>query len=100
MIILFDIHHLASGCNVNVFIYRQNFIFIQEWTIRLDLERSKAIKCPTVHYQLAGTKKIQQELARQGAVERYISDEKEAAKIRSVFAGQFSLDLVSKGDKS
>ncbi|XP_022345572.1 glutathione synthetase-like [Crassostrea virginica] len=72
----------------------------KEWTIRLDLERSKAIKCPTVHYQLAGTKKIQQELARQGAVERYISDEKEAAKIRSVFAGQFSLDLDPDGDRN
>lgn len=72
-------------------------VLLQEWSARLDIERSKAIKCPSIHYQLAGTKKIQQELAREGAVERFVSDEKEAAKIRSVFAGQYSLDLVSKG---
>jgi menaquinone-dependent protoporphyrinogen IX oxidase len=68
--------------------------YFKEWDARLTIERSKAIKCPTIQYQLAGTKKIQQELARQGAVEKFISDEKEANKIRSVFAGQYSLDLV------
>lgn len=44
--------------------------------------------------------KIQQELAREGAVERFVSDEKEAAKIRSVFAGQYSLDLDPDGDRN
>lgn len=72
----------------------------KEWSARLDIERSKAIKCPSIHYQLAGTKKIQQELAREGAVERFVSDEKEAAKIRSVFAGQYSLDLDPDGDRN
>ncbi|XP_062592431.1 glutathione synthetase-like [Saccostrea cucullata] len=72
----------------------------KEWDVRLSIERSKAIKCPTVHYQLAGTKKIQQELAKQGAVEKFISDEKEAVKIRSFFAGQYSLDLDPEGDNN
>ena len=28
-----------------------------EWDARLMIERSKAIKCPSIHYHLAGTKK-------------------------------------------
>ena len=31
-----------------------------EWRARALLERSKAIKCPTVGYQLAGAKRVQQ----------------------------------------
>ncbi|XP_048752189.2 glutathione synthetase-like [Ostrea edulis] len=72
----------------------------KEWDARLTIERSKAIKCPTIQYQLAGTKKIQQELARHGAVEKFLSDEKEANKIRTVFAGQYSLDLNPDGDRN
>lgn len=29
-----------------------------EWAARLMIERSLAIKCPSVHYHLAGTKKV------------------------------------------
>ena len=58
------------------------------------LERSRAIKCPNVFYQLAGTKKVQQVLAKPGVVERFITDQQAANRIRSTFAGQYSLDLV------
>ena len=34
-----------------------------EWTARLNIERSRAIKCPDIADQLSGTKKIQQVLA-------------------------------------
>lgn len=30
----------------------------QEWDARLLVERSSAIKCPSIHYHLAGTKKV------------------------------------------
>lgn len=30
----------------------------KEWDVRLLLERSQAIKCPSIHYHLAGTKKV------------------------------------------
>ena len=30
----------------------------EEWGVRLLLERSRAIKCPSVEYHLAGTKKV------------------------------------------
>ena len=38
------------------------------------MERSKAIKSPSIHYHLAGTKKVQQELAKPGQVERFLGD--------------------------
>jgi len=35
------------------------------------INRSNSIKCPCVGYHLAGTKKVQQVLAKSGALERY-----------------------------
>lgn len=29
-----------------------------EWDARITIERSRAIKCPSIHYHLAGTKKV------------------------------------------
>jgi len=66
-----------------------------DWETLLMMERSCAIMCPTVGYHLAGTKKVQQELARPGVLERFISDKTSAQRIRETFAGQFSLDMVS-----
>jgi len=62
-------------------------------------ERSLAVKCPSVHLQLAGCKKIQQELAAPGAVARYIKDRDVCEQICNTFAGQYSLDLVRNGCK-
>ncbi|MCI33013.1 glutathione synthetase chloroplastic-like, partial [Trifolium medium] len=42
-----------------------------EWAARLLMEQSSAIKCPSISYHLVGTKKIQQELAKPGVLERY-----------------------------
>ncbi|WZZ60007.1 hypothetical protein YC2023_060114 [Brassica napus] len=42
-----------------------------EWNARLLIEQSSAVKCPSIAYQLAGTKKIQQELAKPGVLERH-----------------------------
>ncbi|KAK7397238.1 hypothetical protein VNO78_18405 [Psophocarpus tetragonolobus] len=41
-----------------------------EWRARLMMEQSSAIKCPTISYHLVGTKKVQQELAKPGVLER------------------------------
>lgn len=71
----------------------------EDWDARLKMERSKAIKCPTVHYQLAGTKKIQQELARKGAVERFLTDPLSIERVRQTFVGQYSLDKGLEGDE-
>jgi glutathione synthetase len=62
-----------------------------EWTARLLIERASAIKCPSIAYHLAGTKKLQQALAAPGIVERYLPAE-QAQQVRSCFAGLWSLD--------
>jgi hypothetical protein len=64
-----------------------------EWKARLTLERSRAIKCPSIHYHLAGTKKVQQQLAAPGVLERFV-DRKVADRIRAVFTGLYPLDEV------
>lgn len=60
------------------------------------IERSKAIKCPTVAYQLAGCKRIQQELFRPGVVEKYIDDKLVCDRIRAVFVEQYSFNVRAK----
>ncbi|CAB4315552.1 unnamed protein product [Prunus armeniaca] len=44
-----------------------------EWRARLLMEQSSAIKCPSISYHLAGTKKIQQELVKPNVLERFTS---------------------------
>jgi len=64
------------------------------WDARFKLERSCATKCPNLGYHLAGTKKVQQTLARPGSVEMFFQSQEgggEADKLRSGFAGLFSL---------
>lgn len=66
-----------------------------EWLARERLERGSATKCPSLGYHLAGTKKVQQELARMGIVEQFFPAETngngKAAQIRTAFAGLYSL---------
>jgi glutathione synthase len=68
-----------------------------EWSARIILERGRATKCPNLGYHLAGTKKVQQELAKKGVLEHFFSltneEEVETVKLlRSAFAGLYSLD--------
>ncbi|XP_064108450.1 glutathione synthetase-like isoform X1 [Macrobrachium nipponense] len=70
-----------------------------EWEARLTIERSKAIKCPSIQYHLAGTKKVQQELARPGMLKRFLSDS-EADHVRQLFTGLYTLDRDEEGDKA
>lgn len=53
----------SDGKEVAVVYYRSGYSPDQyhtnkEWETRLMLERSKAIKCPSIQYHLAGTKKV------------------------------------------
>ncbi|KAL5701608.1 Glutathione synthetase [Ranunculus cassubicifolius] len=63
-----------------------------EWSARLLMEQSTSIKCPSISYHLAGTKKIQQELAKPNVLERFLDDKDDIAKLRKCFAGLWSLD--------
>lgn len=71
-----------------------------EWDARLMIERSLAIKCPSIQYHLAGTKKVQQELASPGCLERFLDDPNEVEAVRSIFTGLYSLDMDDEGNKN
>ncbi|KAG7203774.1 hypothetical protein KM043_013796 [Ampulex compressa] len=70
-----------------------------EWSVRLLIERSRAIKCPSIQYHLAGTKKIQQSLAQPGALNSFFTDSKLRKKVQEVFAGLYSLEFNEEGDR-
>eukprot|EP00929_Paragymnodinium_shiwhaense_P060622 TRINITY_DN30266_c0_g2_i1.p1 TRINITY_DN30266_c0_g2~~TRINITY_DN30266_c0_g2_i1.p1 ORF type:complete len:513 (+),score=86.67 TRINITY_DN30266_c0_g2_i1:113-1651(+) len=85
----------ADGHEIAVAYFRagytpEDYISELEWEARLRLEKSLAIKCPSVAYQLVGAKKVQQALARPGAVERFV-DKETATKLRKSFAGLWGL---------
>nr|XP_023012137.1 glutathione synthetase-like [Leptinotarsa decemlineata] len=71
-----------------------------EWDARLLIERSKAIKCPTIQYHLAGTKKVQQELSKPGAVEYFLKDTNKVNAVRELFVGLYGLDFDESGDQA
>jgi glutathione synthase len=71
------------------------------WTARLHLERSAAIKCPTVLTQLAGCKKVQQVLTSTSPdhLRRFLPNipESTISSLRSTFAPQYDLAPNSEG---
>lgn len=62
--------------------------------------RSKAIKCPSIQYHLAGTKKVQQALAKPGAVELFLNDPRKIAAVKDIFTGLYGLDFDESGDQA
>ena len=58
------------------------------------IERSLAIKSPSIHYHLAGTKKVQQRLAEKGMLEHFLpgpENKEKVEKVRSIFTGLYEL---------
>ncbi|KAK0078570.1 hypothetical protein PV325_002348 [Microctonus aethiopoides] len=79
--------------------YSPNQYYTQkEWDVRLLIERSLAIKCPSIQYHLAGTKKIQQALARPGVVAQYLDNEKTVERVKKIFTGLYSLEMNESGN--
>ncbi|GAB1867635.1 Glutathione synthetase [Camponotus japonicus] len=72
----------------------------KEWDIRLLIERSRAIKCPSVQYHLAGTKKVQQSLAQPNVLKKFLKDETSVARVQEIFAGLYTLDFNEDGEKA
>ncbi|KAI9184910.1 hypothetical protein LWI28_002380 [Acer negundo] len=88
---------LVGGQAVAVVYFRAGYTPIDypsesEWRARLLMEQSSAVKCPSISYHLAGTKKIQQELAKPNVLERFLDSKEDIAKVRKCFAGLWSLD--------
>lgn len=66
-----------------------------EWNARLMIERSRSIKCPSINYHLAGTKKVQQALAVPGILKRFLNDEEKIRMVEDVFTGLYPLESAS-----
>ncbi|KAJ5375919.1 hypothetical protein N7509_012805 [Penicillium cosmopolitanum] len=66
------------------------------WDSRLQLEKSTAIKCPSVLGHLTTFKKVQQALTKSGALERFLSPS-EVARIRETFVPVYPLDESTEG---
>ncbi|KIY73587.1 glutathione synthase [Cylindrobasidium torrendii FP15055 ss-10] len=62
-----------------------------QYDTRFLLERSRAIKCPSYPLQLAGGKKVQQVLAQEGVLERFI-DSAAAQELRASWMEMWGLD--------
>lgn len=71
-----------------------------EWDARLLVERSAAIKCPSIHYHLAGTKKVQQALAAPGILKRFLKNDDHIKRVNEIFTGLYSLDKNEGGDEA
>ncbi|XP_055303782.1 glutathione synthetase-like isoform X2 [Sitodiplosis mosellana] len=63
-----------------------------EWDARYLIEKSVAIKCPSIGYHLAGTKKVQQALAKPGILKRFLTDDIKIKAITDIFTGLYSMD--------
>jgi len=84
-----------GGVEVSVVYYRagyepEDYPSDSEWGARLMMEKSLAIKCPSIAYHIVGAKKVQQALERPGAVERYLTAA-ESQELRTCFAGLWGL---------
>ncbi|XP_038218314.1 glutathione synthetase-like isoform X1 [Zerene cesonia] len=96
---------ILDGQPVAVVYYRSGYEPDQypstkEWDARLRVERSSAIKCPSIHYQLAGTKKVQQALAAPGVLETFMSEGAVTSRVRDIFTGLYSLDFDEGGERA
>ncbi|XP_068606614.1 glutathione synthetase-like [Brachionichthys hirsutus] len=94
-----------DGREVAVVYYRYGYMpdnyTEQSWDARLLMERSLAVKCPDIGTHLAGTKKIQQVLAKPGVLERFFPDQPQIVdQIRATFTGLYSLDMGIEGDQT
>jgi len=96
---------IIDGLPVAVVYFRCGYVPSQypsnnEWAVRLMIERSLAIKCPSIQYHLAGTKKVQQVLAARNILERFLTDPAKVEAVRNVFTGLYSLDLDEDGSRA
>ncbi|PNF30933.1 Glutathione synthetase [Cryptotermes secundus] len=94
-----------DGLSVAVVYFRSGYEPAQypsskEWAARLMIERSLAIKCPSIHYHLAGTKKVQQTLATPGVLEKFLTDPAKVDAVKEIFTGLYSLDLDEDGNRA
>lgn len=101
--LLFKPKYLETPVEISVVYFRSGYSpddypTPATWEARELLERSKAIKCPTISTHLAGSKKVQQVLTIDGILERFLpSSPLICAKLRETFTGIHPLDSTPMG---
>lgn len=71
----------------------------KSWSLRLKIETSRAIKCPSIQYHLAGVKKLQQILVDPEVSERFLS--RGAVKeLAQTYTGLYGLEMSEKGNQA
>ncbi|KAL1608841.1 Glutathione synthetase [Nothophoma quercina] len=100
-------HSPATSYEVTMIYYRagyspDDYVKEQDWEARLHLEKSKAIKCPSVLTQLAGCKKVQQVLATPQSphLKRFLPDDDVASRLSKTFAPIYPLDKSDAGQEA
>lgn len=71
-----------------------SFNYQGSWNLRLLIERSRAIKCPSLNFHLAGVKKFQQVLSKQEDLERFL-DNNECKRLTNLFCNLYTLDQTT-----
>lgn len=64
----------------------------KEWEAREMIERSLAIKCPSIDYQIVGMKKVQQVLTDDSELARFVPNEEDRSLMASFFAKIYGFD--------
>lgn len=90
----------VSGTEISTVYFRAgytptDFPSSQHYTTRFLLEKSTAIKCPSIPLQLAGGKKVQQVLTKPGVLERFLADQYSAeqlSELRASWMGMWGLE--------
>jgi len=97
-------HAAGTPCEITTVYYRSGYApddyrGTQDWDARLQLEQSRAIKCPSILTHLAGCKKIQQVLATPSSphLSRFLSDPTEANRVAKTFAPIYPMDQSKAG---
>ncbi|KAF1832796.1 glutathione synthetase large chain [Decorospora gaudefroyi] len=74
----------------------------EDWSARLHLEKSRAIKCPSILTHLAGCKKVQQVLATPHSphLKRFLPNDQVAARVLETFAPIYPLDDSEAGKEA
>ncbi|CCJ29171.1 unnamed protein product [Pneumocystis jirovecii] len=74
----------------------EHYTSSNEWSARLLIEESRAIKCPTIMTQLSGCKKVQQVLCEKNIIEKFLPENSSNA-LRETFAPIYALgtDLLN-----
>jgi glutathione synthase len=84
--------HIASVVYFRAGYTPDDYYTEKEWQARELIENSNSIACPSVSLQLAGSKKVQQDIANPGVVERFAASPQDAELMRTFFAGLWGLD--------